>query len=152
MKRHSVLPAIFAMVTVAFLFALAPAFHAVCVSALSHSSESHMSHVMADGTVMNMTTEVTTAVMNMDSSLPNVPEGLSAITGSDTAHVMGNIMITAGLTLLTFLAFRYCKHVLAREFRVIATQLASAIIPTRGIVRARPPSQVDLNMLCISRT
>ena len=152
MKRHSVLPAIFAMVTVAFLFALAPAFHAVCVSALSRHSDSHMSHVMADGTVMNMTSEVTPAVMNMDESLPNVVAGISANMGSDTAHVMGSIMITAGLTLLTFLALRYCKHVLARVFSARSTQLRSAIIHSSGMARARPPSQVDLNTLCISRT
>lgn len=118
MKRHSGLPAFFAMVTVAFLFALAPVFHAVCVSAMSPSSASHTSHVMADGTVMNMATQVTPEVMNKSASPSFAIEPISSFSTTETAHVMGTIMITAGLALLTFFGLRACKQALARGFIV----------------------------------
>lgn len=140
------------MVTVAFLFALAPVFHAVCVSAVGSSSESHTSHVMADGTVMNMTVQVSPDVMNMGASPSFDVEPISPHSANETAHVMGTIMITAGLTLLTFFGLRLCKQMLARGFAAAITKPSLVKLSEVGIARARPPSQVNLNTLCISRT
>lgn len=152
MKRHAGLPAIFAMVTVAFLFGLAPVFHAVCVSALGAASAPYMSHIMADGTVMDTTAEIEPAVTNMDTSGSVVMAAGAPTPNFDAVHVMGTIMITAGLTLLTFLGLRFCKQALARGFVVAVPEPTQKKLSRLGQARARPPSQVDLNALCISRT
>lgn len=152
MKRHYYLSAIFAIVTVAFFFGLAPIFHAVCVSALSGQTSSQMSHVMADGTVMTMATEVSPDVMNVDSSPLIADEPFWSNSSPGTAHVMGTIMITAGLAFLTFFGLRYCKQAFSRYFLAAHSKSILAIQFMGGIARARPPSEVDLTSLSISRT
>ncbi|MDH6535852.1 hypothetical protein [Aurantimicrobium minutum] len=152
MKRLSVFPALFAMVTVAFLFGLAPVFHAVCVSAMSPSSTADMSHVMADGTVMEMTAEVPPAVMNMSSSGTEVKADAISNPDMTASNFVGSIMITAGLTLLTFFGLRYCKQALARGFVFEIPKSMLVKLSEVSLARARPPSHVDLNSLCISRT
>ena len=152
MKRTSVLPAIFAMVTVAFLFALAPVFHAVCVSAMSPNSTGHMSHVMADGTVMEMSAEVPPAVMNMSSSGSEVVTAANSNPNMASSNFVGIIMITAGLTLLTIFGLRYCKQALARGFVITVHEPIPIRLSELTVARARPPSMVDLTSLCISRT
>ena len=152
MKRHTHVPAIFAMVTVAFLFGLAPAFHAVCVSAMSTSSSAHMSHVMADGTVMEMSAEVPPAVMNMSTASSEVVVDAGSNPDIASSNFVGSIMITAGLTLLTIFGMRYCKQALARGVVIAITKPKLLKISEVGIARARPPSQVNLTSLCISRT
>ncbi|MEG0028886.1 MAG: hypothetical protein RSA76_00630 [Aurantimicrobium sp.] len=152
MKRTSVLPAIFAMVTVAFLFALAPVFHAVCVSAMSPNSTGHMSHVMADGTVMEMSAEVPPAVMNMSSSGSEVVTAANSNPNMASSNFVGSIMITAGLTLLTIFGLRYCKQALARGFVITVHEPIPIRLSKLTVARARPPSMVDLTSLCISRT
>lgn len=151
MKRHTTAPAIFAMVVVAFLFGLAPVFHAVCVSALSHGSTS-MTHVMADGTVMNMSAEVPATPMNMDMATTSAATQSQALSGVDEANILGHIMITAGLTLLTFFGLRFYKHAIARGGGIELPQPAHQASVGISRIRARPPSPVDLNALCISRT
>lgn len=151
MKRHSSAHAIFAMVVVAFLFGLAPVFHAVCVSALGQSSHS-MTHVMADGTVMNMSTDISAAPMIMDSASSDSHVMVVSETDIEEANLLGHVMITAGLTLLTFIGLRFCKLAIARG-RLIALPRPARLVSTTGSrARARPPTQVDLNTLCISRT
>lgn len=152
MKRHAGLPAIFAMVTVAFLFGLAPVFHAVCFSALEASSTSPMSHIMGDGTVMNMSSDIAPEVMNMDTSESKTLVAVGTNQNAETANILGTIMITAGLSLLTFLGLRFCKQALARGFVVAVPEPTQKKLSRLGQARARPPSQVDLNALCISRT
>ncbi|MDH6278583.1 hypothetical protein M2118_001574 [Aurantimicrobium minutum] len=152
MKRHAGLPAIFAMVTVAFLFGLAPVFHAVCFSALEASSTSPMSHIMGDGTVMNMSSDIAPEVMNMDTSESKTLVAVGTNQNAETANILGTIMITAGLSLLTFLGLRYYTQVLARRFVIAVPEPIHKKLSRLGQARARPPSQVDLNALCISRT
>lgn len=152
MKRHSNTPAIFAMVIVAFLFALAPVFHAVCVAAVGHPSTSTMTHVMADGTVMDMSTAVAPVVMNMEMTAPSASPATISFSNGHEANVLGSIMITAGLTLLTFLGLRYCKQALARGQLVGVFASLRHIPSEQGRSRARPPTEVDLTTLCISRT
>ena len=139
------------MVIVAFLFGLAPVFHGVCVSALGQSSHS-MAHVMADGTVMNMSTDVSAAPMNMDLTPTDSYVMLIPETGIEDANVLGHIMLTAGLTLLTFLGLRLSKQAMARGRLIDIPQPVhlNSLMESRAL--ARPPTQVDLNTLCISRT
>jgi hypothetical protein len=151
MKRNLSSPALFAMVIVAFLFGLAPVFHAVCVSAMGDSS-AQMTHVMADGTVMDMSAEVAPMVMNLDMSVSASTHATVEPNDSHVANTLGSIMITAGLTLLTFLGLRYCKQALARGLLVDIPQPFRHLTSERGHARARPPTQVDLTTLCISRT
>lgn len=107
---------------------------------------------MADGTVMNMTVQVSPAVMNMGASPSFDFEPISPHSANETAHVMRTIMITAGLTLLTFFGLRLCKQMLARGFAAAITKPSLVKLSEVGIARARPPSQVNLTTLCISRT
>ena len=151
MKRHSSAPAIFAMVVVAFLFGLAPVFHAFCVSALGQSSHS-MTHVMADGTVMNMTTGTSALPMNMEMASTDSHVMVVSETGIEEANLLGHVMITAGLTLLTFIGLRFCKKAIARRRLIALSQPARPTSTVETRVRARPPTQVDLTTLCIYRT
>lgn len=139
------------MVVVAFLFGLAPVFHAVCVSALGQNSHS-MTHVMADGTVMKMSTDISAAPMNMDLNSTDKHEMLIAETGIEDANVLGHIMLTAGLTLLTFLGLRLCKQAMARGrlIDIPRTVQLNSLMESRAL--ARPPTHVNLTTLCISRT
>ena len=139
------------MVIVAFLFGLAPVFHAVCVSAMGDSS-APMTHVMADGTVMDMSTEVAPMITNLDMSVSTSTHATVEPNDIHAANTLGSIMITAGLTLLTFLGLRYCKQALAQGLLLDTPKPFQSKMPDRGQARARPPTQVDLTTLCISRT
>ena len=139
------------MVVVAFLFGLAPVFHAVCVNALGHNFQT-MTHVMADGTVMSMSADMSTAPMNMDFTSSESHEMLIPETGIEDVNVVGHIMLTAGLTLLTFLALRLCKQAIARGrlIDIPRPMRLNPLMESRAL--ARPPTHVDLTTLCISRT
>ncbi|MDH6531984.1 hypothetical protein M2119_000221 [Aurantimicrobium minutum] len=158
MKRHLGSPAIYAMVIVAFLVGLAPVFHAVCIAPHGSSSQASapMTHVMADGTVMTMSTPHSSDAMAMSS--PSDTAAASSSTpavnnnGIDAMDVLGGIMISAGITLLTLVGLRFCRQALVRGQLALLPQPLATLLPSWGQARARPPSQVNLTTLCISRT
>ena len=107
---------------------------------------------MADGTVMVTTAKAPPAVINMSSSGTEVKADAISNPDMTASNVVGSIMITAGLTLLTFFGLRYCKQALARGFVVEIPKSMLVKLSEVSLARARPPSHVDLNSLCISRT
>ncbi|MDH6424014.1 hypothetical protein M2114_000131 [Aurantimicrobium minutum] len=119
---------------------------------MSPNSTADMSHVMADGTVMEMTAEVPPAVMNMSTSGTVVMADAISNPDMTASNFVGSIMITAGLTLLTIFGLRYCKQALARGFVITVHEPIPIRLSELTVARARPPSMVDLTSLCISRT
>jgi hypothetical protein len=150
MKRFSARPTFVVMLTVLFLFGLAPAVHAICISSSAPGSP-ETSHVMADGTVMHTTDHRTEYVTSTEAGMAVLSVIGEMVDETGLTNTLGAIMISAGLTLLTFVGIRLCKAILAR------TSGTSSREPLHEWVwnpsaRARPPSEVDLNLLCISRT
>lgn len=107
---------------------------------------------MADGTVMVTTAKAPSAVINMSSSGTEVMADAISNPDMTASNVVGSIMNTAGLTLLTFFGLRYCKQALARGFVVEIPKPMLVKLSEVSLARARPPNHVDLNSLCISRT
>jgi len=91
-------------------------------------------------------------IMNLDMSVSTSTHATVEPNDIHAANTLGSIMITAGLTLLTFLGLRYCKQALARGLLVDIPQPFRRLTSELGHARARPPTQVDLTTLCISRT
>jgi hypothetical protein len=102
-------------------------------------TSSHSAHDMAESSAEDsMTNSIATPAVN--------------ILGAEISDVLGGIMISAGITLLTLLGLRFCRQALARGQLILLPQPLATLLPSWGQARARPPSQVNLTALCISRT
>lgn len=144
------------MVLVGMLVGLAPLLHAICITPGADAVGSSVSHVMADGTVMAMVVEKTAAETVTAEVMPLMAAVGSALAAAaDVAQttglseMVGAIILVAGLTILTVLSVRFCR---SRE----ALMVSGPGLAVRSILRvpaqARPPTDVSLHALGISRT
>jgi hypothetical protein len=127
------------MILVGVLVGLAPLLHAICIAPPAGGVGSSVSHVMADGTVMNValkTPAATTAVIDIAPA-------------STLGETLGAIILVAGLTLLTILGVRFCRGRAALVAGISWARLRN-ILPVPAF--AWPPTDVSLLALGISRT
>lgn len=131
------------LVVVGMLVGLAPLLHAICVVPSAQTGESSVSHVMADGTIMGIATLAPEKTDGVHAAVQ------SAVQADGLGAMIGGIVLVAGLTILSVLSVRFCRSRAALgESRPPPRLRRILLVPAL----ARPPTDIDLLTLGISRT
>ena len=153
MKSATANRALLALVLVATLFGFAPLFHAVCVGEDANQTTTNASHVMADGTIMNMSAGASVDLSKFETmDALAQPAELKQSGSSGSTDLLGCALLTVGIALFVAMCIRVFKKSRSVRSALPITSLLRSLRLDILFRLAKPPSALSLAQLSISRT